>query len=131
LSQHGSELKYILLIVVILAMIMSIRTYLNFVAIEDAIIWVEQDSYDLQDEIFFVKKFQMSYLSSYYADYFLAHENNVLFPWEVIIKFEDMKSEIIEKEDTLNNLSDQNVMSEKEAWEHFWWERIYEVKNKK
>jgi len=109
---------------------MSIRTYLNFVAIEDAIAGVEQNSYDLQDEIFFVKKFQMSYLSSDYADYFLAHENNVLFPWELIIRFEKMKPEVVE-EDNLLDVLDQNGISATEAWQKFWWERIDDLKNKR
>ena len=83
----------------------------------------EQDSYHLQDEIFFVEKFQMSYLSSDYADYFLAHENNVLFPGEVIIIFEEMKPEIVEEENLLDVL-DPDVMSAKDAWQHFWGERF-------
>ncbi|NOZ43650.1 MAG: hypothetical protein GXP45_00475 [bacterium] len=78
-SQYSNHIKYILIVIVILVMIMSIRTYLNFVAIEDAIRLVELRTDKTQEEIDYVHKFLLPYLSSEYSEYFLSHENNVLF----------------------------------------------------
>jgi len=49
LFQHIVQVKYFLVVVVIFAMIISIRTYLNFVAIEDAVSGVEYKTNLLED----------------------------------------------------------------------------------
>jgi hypothetical protein len=128
-SQYSSQLKYILLVVVILAMIMSIRTYLNFVAIEDAITDVEKQSAHIQEDIYFVEKFQIPYLSSAYADYFLAHENNLLFPGEAIIRFEEIKPQSVAEIVDPTLVTDIPTMTAQESWISFWSERILRVKN--
>jgi len=103
-------------------MIISIRTYLNYASINDAIVVVDQHKDLTQDEIYFTEKFLIAYLSSDYADYFLSHENNILKWGEIIIRFEEFENKV-EKID-VENLSYQNsdpamMKSAKDYWKHF------------
>jgi len=108
-------------------MIMSIRTYLNFVAIEDAIRLVELRTDKTQEEIDYVHKFLLPYLSSEYSEYFLSHENNVLFRWERIIRFETL-SQRKEIDQSTGVIPKETYMSAKDSWRRFWLERIQKVR---
>lgn len=108
-------------------MIMSIRTYLNFVAIEDAIKNVQFETTKTQEEIDYAKSFLIPYLSSEYAEYFLSHENSVLFPGEVIIRFEELSKKAEVKEDVEIATRDDYLDDAKDSWDHFWSERIRKV----
>ncbi len=133
LSKYSTHIKYILIVVILLAMIMSIRTYLNFVAIEDAIQNVQLKTIQTQNEILYVKNFLIPYLSSEYAEYFLSHENSVLFPHEAIVWFESQSEQDIIKEKSLNQdtglqIKDNYIYTAKDSWEHFWNERLKKIK---
>ncbi len=79
------------LVVAIIAMIMAVRTYINYTTIKDAIINVELEIENAEEEIAYTNKFLKPYLDSEYADYFLAHKNNILFYGEYIVRFEAAK----------------------------------------
>jgi predicted transcriptional regulator len=80
--------KYWLGIVVIFAMIVSIRTYLNYLAIEVSIENVRQETAQIRQRKFYEENFLIPYENSEYNQYFLRHENNMLLPGEYIIRFE-------------------------------------------
>jgi len=80
--------KYGLGIVVIFAMIVSIRTYLNYLAIEVSIENVRQETAQIRQRKFYEENFLIPYENSEYNQYFLRHENNMLLPGEYIIRFE-------------------------------------------
>lgn len=103
---------------------MSIRTYLNFVSIEDAIVRVETDSDKTQEEIFYVERFLIPYLSSSYAEYFNSHENNALLRGELIVRFEEMAEEKVVVEMTGSNFDDHVELDAKESWQLFWEEKM-------
>ena len=83
--------KYWLGIVVIFAMIVSIRTYLNYLAIEVSIENVRQETVQITQRKLYEENFLIPYEESEYNQYFLRHENNMLFPGEYIIRFKNQK----------------------------------------
>jgi len=89
--EYNTHIKYILLIVVFFSMIYSIRSYLNRIAIEEAVIQRIEESTLEQDKYNYREQFQLAYLSSSFADYFLTHENNALFRNEIIINFKQQE----------------------------------------
>lgn len=88
IKKYSGQLKYWLLFSAIFFMIFAIRSYLNNIAILDAIDWVEQEKDAKTNEINFTQNFLTKYLWSDYADYFLAHENNILYKNEYILRLD-------------------------------------------
>jgi len=90
LRKYPNRLKYGLLILDVFAMILAIRTYVNYVSIETAIEDASVQQQIKSDELAFTQNFLIPYEKSAYASYFLQHENNMLLRDEYIIKFEEM-----------------------------------------
>lgn len=90
LRRYPNRIKYGLFIVDIIAMILAIRTYVNYVSIEVAIDNATIEKQVKSDELAFTQNFLLPYEKSEYASYFLQHENNMLQRDEYIIKFEEM-----------------------------------------
>lgn len=91
IKHHWNKIKIWWLILAIIAMIMAIRTYINYTTIKDAIVNVGHNIDYVEEEIAYTNKFLKKYLDSEYADYFLAHKNNILFYGEYIVRFESPK----------------------------------------
>ena len=90
-------------ILAIITMIIAIRTYINYATITEAIVNVKQDIKQEQEKIDYSKSFLEPYLKSEYADYFQAHENNILFYGEYIVRFEAAKLEQNKEQEQDNN----------------------------
>lgn len=88
IQKYSTRLKYWLLIVSIFSMIFAIRSYLNNIAILDAIQWVEIEKNSKLNEINFTQNFLIKYLWSEYGSYFLAHENSILYKDEYILRLD-------------------------------------------
>lgn len=88
--------KYWLGVFTIFAMIVSIKTYLNYLTIELSIESVRQETAQITQKKLYEENFLIPYEKSEYNQYFLRHENNILLPGEYIIRFERPK--ITEKE---------------------------------
>jgi len=119
---HATYIKYWLLWLLIFFMIISIRTYLNYASINDAIVVVDQHKNLVQDEIYFTEKFLIAYLSSDYADYFLSHENNILKWWELIVRFDDADSRVTSWQNIVESYTNSitnSTKSAKEYWKDF------------
>ncbi len=71
-------------------MILTIRTYVNYVSIETAIENATLQKHVKIDELDFTQNFLIPYEKSAYASYFLQHENNMLLRNEFIVKFEEL-----------------------------------------
>jgi hypothetical protein len=90
LRKYPNRIKYGILILDVFAMMVAIKTYVNYVSIETAI---EEANFEQQvrtTELAFTQNFLVNYEKSEYAKYFLEHENNMLLNDEFIIKFEEM-----------------------------------------
>lgn len=90
LRRYPNRIKYGILILDIFAMIVAIRTYVNYVSIETAIEDATIQQLIKTDELAFTQNFLVNYEKSEYAKYFLEHENNMLLGDEYIVKFEEM-----------------------------------------
>lgn len=90
LRRYPNRIKYGIVILDIFAMIIAIRTYVNYVSIETAIEDAIIEQQIKTDELNFTQNFLVNYEKSDYARYFLEHENNMLLGDEYIIKFEEM-----------------------------------------
>jgi len=80
---------------VIFAMIVSIRTYLNYLAIEVSIENVKQETAHITQRKLYEENFLIPYEKSEQNQYFLRHENNMLLPGEYIVRFERPKEKIV------------------------------------
>lgn len=88
--RHPIRVKYGLIIVNIFIILIAVRMYINYTAIEDAIQDTIIQSEQKTLELAFSENFLLNYEKSEYAQYFLQHENNILRRGEFIIKFEQM-----------------------------------------
>jgi len=117
ISKHGNIIKILGTFFAIIAMIMAIRTYINYTTIQDAIIKVNMDIENANEEIEYTNKFLKKYLDSDFADYFLAHKNNILFQWEYIIRFDSPKEKPIQEDEKDEN---ENIIdSPQKSRKHF------------
>ena len=88
LQKYPTHVKYWLLVISIFVMIVAIKNYLNYDNILYEIDLVKMNTDRTQQQILFTEKFLVPYLWSSYADYFLAHENSILYAKEDVVKFE-------------------------------------------
>ncbi len=95
LRKYPNRIKYGLLIIDIFAMIIAIRVYVNYVAIETTISSTTLEREGKMAELAFSQNFLVNYEKSDYAKFFLQHENNMLAPDEFIIKFEENTKPIL------------------------------------
>lgn len=130
LRKYPNRIKYGILILDIFAMIIAIRTYVNYISIETAIEDATMEQQDKSQELSFTKNFLVDYERSEYARYFLEHENNMLLNGEYIIKFEEMYQKQQNATWSTSSVSpyvdyeDRNVNSPQESWKKFILERI-------
>lgn len=129
IQKYSNYLKYWLFILSGFFMLFAIRSYLNNIAILDAIDWVEQEKISKTDEINFTQNFLLKYLWSDYADYFLAHENSILYKNEYILRL-DMN---IHKEDLSWSIDSWNQntwkdMDAQQSRKDFLWKKIEDIK---
>lgn len=96
IEKNASLIKYGWIAVGVLATIISTRTYLNYVSIQTAIEDVNTNITNIEEETAYTENFLLAYLESEYADYFLSHENNILFKGESIVKFKSWTGDIEE-----------------------------------
>jgi len=129
IQKYSTRIKYLLLFLSLIFMIFAIRSYLNNIAILDAIESVEKEKKSKTDEINFTQNFLIKHLWSDYADYFLAHENSILYKNEYILRL-DMN---INKNTTSWNTNTWNQttwknMNAKQSWIDFVWKKIKDTK---
>jgi hypothetical protein len=128
LRRYPNRVKYGILILDIFAMIIAIKTYVNYVSIETAIEDATLEQQVRTDELYFTQNFLVNYEKSDYAKYFLEHENNMLLDNEYIIKFEEMyqkqKANTGTVTDPYADYEDKNVNSPQESWKKFILDKI-------
>lgn len=87
LNIYWTKIKYALWIIVFIAWIFAIRTYVNYGTVVDSIESVDVRTAAVQTEMDYAQNFQKKYLASDYGYLFLAHDNSMVFRWEEIILF--------------------------------------------
>ncbi|MCX6824877.1 MAG: hypothetical protein NTY80_01515 [candidate division SR1 bacterium] len=124
LRKYPNRIKYGILVLDVFAMILAIRTYVNYVSIETAIESANLEQVVKTDELAFTQNFLVNYEKSDYAKYFLEHENNMLLDNEHIIKFEDMYQKQQANSGSTSttpyvDYQDKTVNSPQESWKKF------------
>ena len=114
--RHWNKVKIFWILFALVVMIVATKTYLNYNTIIESIDDVKYDIKSVEDEIAYSKNFLEKYLDSEYADYFLAHKNNVLFNWEYIIRFKYPQEN---KEDEKKSENNNIIQTPKQSWNHF------------
>lgn len=112
LQKYPTHVKYWLLVISLFVMIVAIKNYLNYDNILYEIDLVKVNTNKTQQQILYTEKFLMPYLGSSYADYFLAHENSILYEKEDVVKFE-----FVDRTKDVDLLSWSNQTWKKEKWQ--------------
>ncbi len=127
LRRYPNRIKYGILILDVFAMIIAIRTYVNYVSIETAIEEANIQQHIKTSELDFTQNFLVNYEKSEYAKYFLEHENNMLSEREYIVKFEEIyQKQQIKTWSTTSpfEYQDKSVNSPQASWNKFILEKI-------
>ena len=97
---------------------MAIQIYMNYITIIENTETIKNQNNRVQEEIAYINNFQMQYLDSSHAKFFLSHENNILKEWETVIAFK-----WIEKEVKPEDLSSQEQPNPREEWKEYFNEK--------
>ena len=127
LRRYPNRIKYGLIVLDVFAMIIAIRTYVNYVSIETAIEDATIEQQTKTDELAFTQNFLVNYEKSDYAKYFLEHENNMLLRNEYIIKFEEMYQKPVANTGTASSFVDYQdnvIKTPQESWKKFILDKI-------
>lgn len=128
--RHPIRVKYGLIVANIFIILIAVRMYINYTAIEDAIQNTIIQSEQKTLELAFSENFLLNYEKSEYAQYFLQHENNILWRGEFIVKFEKMPEKIEKPEEQVISKYDQKdyIKTPQESRNRFILEKISKVK---
>ena len=107
----------------------AIRVYVNYLNIETAIQDTVIQRESKMAELMFTQNFLVYYEKSDFAKYFLQHENNMLMPWEYVIKFVENSKKVstgdVQAPTQTSENSDPNfVASPQASWQRFFGEKI-------
>ena len=78
IKRYGTLIKRGLLIINIIFMLMATQILMNYTTIIENTETITLQAATVQEEIDYIKNYQLKFLNSYHAKFFLAHENNVL-----------------------------------------------------
>ena len=120
---YTNQIKYWLLLVVIVSMFFSIKVYINRLSISDEINHVNSDTEKSREKTVFTNEFLFPYLSSDYNTYFVLHENNILSRWEFMIEFKIKDSKKMSGIVTWKKLPDWYISPQK-SWQKFLAEKL-------
>ena len=131
--RHPVRVKYGLIAANIIIILVSVRMYINYTTIEDAIQDTINQSQQKTLELAFSENFLLNYEKSEYAKYFLQHENNILGNNEFIVKFEQMPQKTTQSEadaqETISTYDKKNyIKSSQESWNRFIAEKISKIR---
>lgn len=128
IQNHTNEIKYILLIVVIISMIITVRSYINYQNIILSIEKVEAQTQDIIQQKLYHQNMLLPYEQTDLAKYFLGHENNILFPGEFIIRFQQQNNTSIKTEN--KNKSNNDTISQPQQARQHYLRNIFTPQNK-
>lgn len=116
---HWTVLKWGLFLASIVFMLMAIQIYMNYITIIENTESIKIQNARVQEEIAYINNFQMKYLDSNHAKFFLSHENNILKDWETVIAFKGIEKEISPEE-----IAAQNQPSPRDEWKEYIHEKL-------
>lgn len=123
--KNSRKIRYVVFFVELLFIVLTIELYTNNYLWTINSIQERQNEYShYREERLFMEKFVLPHKWSDLDILFVAHEANITFAWENIIRFEDDKVNETKKlnpELVLSSNNEQIIMirSPKESWNHF------------
>ena len=78
IKRYGTLIKRGLLIVNIILMLMATQILMNYTTIIESTETITNQAFRVQEEIDYIKNYQLKFLDSDHARFFLSHENNIL-----------------------------------------------------
>ena len=84
---------------------MATQILMNYTTIIESTETITNQAFRVQEEIDYIKNYQLKFLDSDHAKFFLSHENNILWWGEMVVVFKEKKTET----------GDQNKNIEKKA----------------
>ncbi|PID34862.1 MAG: hypothetical protein CR971_01040 [candidate division SR1 bacterium] len=81
-----TSIKYFGLVLVFFSTILAIRTYINYLAIQETIANTNREIFLQNQQIAYTENFLLRYYDSEYKEYFSHHKNSILQRGEKIIK---------------------------------------------
>lgn len=88
-------------------MLMAAQILVNYTTIIENTVTIKAQTASVEEEMDYIKNYQLKYLNSDHAKFFLSHENNILSDWESIIAFKKQT----EKSDSIS----ENPWEEKQT----------------
>ena len=98
---------------------MAIQIYMNYITIIENTESIKIQNARVQEEIAYINNFQMKYLDSDHAKFFLSHENNILKDGETVVAFKGIEKEISPEE-----IAIQNQPSPRDEWKEYIHEKL-------
>ncbi len=123
IKNHTQKIKYIGVILFFVSIIITTKTYINYLTIQETIQKTQNKIINKNNEIAFTENFVLPYQDSEYRDFFFSHKNNILFHWEKIIMLDRKNWKENEpndqNKDTLEYMN--MVENETETKKGTWW----------
>jgi hypothetical protein len=109
-------------------MIITVRSYINYQNIILSIEKVEAQTQDIIQQKLYHQNMLLPYEQTDLAKYFLGHENNILFPGEFIIRFQQQNNTSIKTEN--KNESNNDTISQPQQARQHYLRNIFNPQNK-
>lgn len=116
---YGTWIKRGLLLVNIFLMLMATQILVNYTTIIENTETIRVQATKVEEEMAYIKNYQIKFLNSDHAKFFLAHENNILGWWETVVAFKEKKPE-----SEMGNQNSQQKITPREEWKMFFAERL-------
>lgn len=128
IAKYPTHIKYVLIVLDILFALVAIRIFINYNNIKQAIQDTTLHSSQQTQELAFSENFELTYQKSEYAQFFLKHENNMLLPWEFIVKFQAIKKVLTWDLKTITSGNNQEhfIVEPRESRNRFLQQKIFD-----
>ena len=77
-KRYGTLIKRGLLVINIVLMLMAAQILVNYTTIIENTVTIKAQTASVEEEMDYIKNYQLKYLNSDHAKFFLSHENNIL-----------------------------------------------------
>ncbi len=128
IRKNITSVKYLWFLVFFFSVILAIRTYINYLTIQETITNTSKEITLQKQQIAYTKNFLLRYYTSEYQEYFFHHKNSILEHWEKIIQIKIIDpNEKVEEIASQNNDNWEKVLSPAESRNQFIrekWEKI-------
>jgi len=126
--------RYIIFFLTLFFVLYGVQAYLNKQNMDVAIVEIRQEIKKTKDEIAFIKNFERPFLESERADYYLWHENGIIYDRERVIRLRNREKILNDGNDILSLQEEEIediivISSPEESWYYFIEEKLKPLKD--